>query len=107
MMCRVPGTWLSIVPCLASEQLRCIMTLWMLSLHLGETKMELKINEEQTKVLLKQIFSELLEEKRDLFTEIMVEAIEEIGLANAIREGRQNEFVSEDQVLSILRDNAS
>jgi hypothetical protein len=69
--------------------------------------MELKINEEQTKVLLKQIFSELLEEKRDLFTEIMVEAIEEIGLANAIREGRQNEFVSEDQVLSILRDNAS
>ncbi len=45
------------------------------------------------------MFSELLEEKRDLFTGIMMDAIEEIGLANAIREGRQNEFVSEDQVI--------
>jgi len=68
--------------------------------------MELTISEEQAKVLLKKVFSELLEEKRDLFTAIMMDAIEEIGLANAIREGRQNEFVSEDQILSILRGQA-
>jgi len=68
--------------------------------------MELSLSEEKTKLMLKEVFSELLEEKRDLFTAIMMEAIEEIGLANAIREGRQSEFVSEDQVLAILRGQA-
>ena len=37
---------------------------------------------------------ELMEERRALFLDVILEAIEEIGLANAIREGRQNEFVS-------------
>jgi len=32
--------------------------------------MELIASEERTKGILKQVFSELLEEKRDLFTEI-------------------------------------
>ena len=68
--------------------------------------MELNVSEEKTKLILKEVFSELLEEKRDLFTAIMLDAIEEIGLANAIREGRQDEFVSEDQVLAILRGQA-
>jgi len=68
--------------------------------------MELSVSDEKTKFIIKQVFSELLEEKRDLFTAIMLEAIEEIGLANAIREGRQNEFVSEDQVLATLRGQA-
>ncbi|MBL7162060.1 MAG: hypothetical protein ISS57_05585 [Anaerolineales bacterium] len=68
--------------------------------------MELSVSEEKTKFILKEVFSELLEEKRYLFTEIMMDAIEEIGLANAIQEGRQNEFVSEDQILSILRGQA-
>jgi hypothetical protein len=65
--------------------------------------MELTINEKQAKALLKEVLIELLEEERDLFFEVMLEAIEEIGLANAIREGRQNEFVSEEQILAVLR----
>jgi len=65
--------------------------------------MELTISEDRAKVLLKEVFSELLEEKRDFFTAIMRDAIEDIGLSNAIREGRQNEFVSEDEIFSILR----
>jgi hypothetical protein len=68
--------------------------------------MELTINEKQAKALLKEVLIELLEEERDLFFEVMLEAIEEIGLANAIREGRQNEFVSEEQILAILRGRA-
>ena len=68
--------------------------------------MELSASEEKTKLILKEVFSELLVEKRDLFTEIMMEAIEEIGLANAIREGRQNKFVSEDQALARLKGRA-
>ncbi|HEY73909.1 MAG: hypothetical protein DRJ03_08670 [Chloroflexi bacterium] len=68
--------------------------------------MELTISKKQTKELLKEVLIELVEEKRELFFEVMLEAIEEIGLANAIREGRQGEFVSEDQVLAILRGQA-
>jgi hypothetical protein len=68
--------------------------------------MDLTISEKQAKALLKEVLIELLEEERDLFFEVMLEAIEEIGLANAIREGRQNEFVSEEQILAILRGRA-
>jgi len=68
--------------------------------------MELTISEKDTKELLKGALTELLEEKRDLFLDVVLEAIEEIGLADAIREGRQNEFVSEDQVLAILKGQA-
>jgi hypothetical protein len=68
--------------------------------------MELTINETQAKELLKQIVVELVEEKRDLFYEIIVEALEETGLANAIREGRQNEFVPEAQITAILEGQA-
>jgi hypothetical protein len=65
--------------------------------------MELVISEEQAKELLKEVLVELMEERRDLFLEAMLEAVEEIGLANAIREGRRGEFVSEEEVLAILR----
>jgi len=68
--------------------------------------MELTISEKQAKELLKEVLIELMEEKRDLFLEVMLEAVEEIGLANAILEGRQNEFVGEDQILAILREQA-
>jgi hypothetical protein len=68
--------------------------------------MDLTISEKQAKALLKEVLIELLEEEQDLFFEVMLEAIEEIGLANAIREGRQNEFVSEEQILAILRGRA-
>ena len=64
--------------------------------------MELTIDETKAKELLKQIMVELVEEKRDLFYEIIVEALEEIGLANAIREGRRNEFVPETEIMAIL-----
>jgi len=44
--------------------------------------------------------------RRDLFFEIILEAIKEIGLANAIRQGRQNEFVSEESIVAILEGQA-
>jgi hypothetical protein len=68
--------------------------------------MELTINEKQAKELLKDVMVELMEGKSDLFFELILEVIEEIGLANAIREGRQNEFVSEDRILAILEGQA-
>ena len=61
------------------------------------------LNEEETKNLLRQILVELLEERRSEFHELVVEAIEEVALANAIRAGRKNEFVSEDDVRTVLK----
>ena len=60
------------------------------------------LTQEQTKNLLRQVLVELLEERRSEFHELIVEAIEEVALANAIRAGRKNEFVSEDQIRAVL-----
>ncbi|MCB0231515.1 MAG: hypothetical protein KDH08_02305 [Anaerolineae bacterium] len=68
--------------------------------------MELTLNEVQAKSLLKEIVLELVQERRDWFSEIMVEALEEIGLANAIQEGRQDQFVDEEQIMAILEGQA-
>ncbi len=64
--------------------------------------MEATVNEVQTKALLRQVVLELLQEKRSEFYQIVLEAMEEIGLANAIHEGRRDEFVSEEQITAIL-----
>ena len=64
--------------------------------------MELSISDEKTKALLTEVIVELAKTKREVFYEIMLEALEEVGLANAIAEGRKNKFVSEDDIFSIL-----
>ena len=64
--------------------------------------MESLINEEKTKELLKEILIEMMQSKREIFYEIVLEALEEIGLANAILEGRSNQFVPEEEILEIL-----
>jgi hypothetical protein len=53
-------------------------------------------------MFMKEIIIEMLEEKRDLFYEIILEALEEVALANAIAEGREDKFVSEDRILGML-----
>jgi len=63
----------------------------------------ISLDEKQFKILLKQTLIELFDERRDMFSAIVIEALEEIGLANAIREGRKNEFVSEEEIRSVLR----
>ena len=60
------------------------------------------LDEKQFKTLLKQTLIELFEERRDVFSAILVEALEEIGLANAIREGQNSEFVDEKEIKAIL-----
>ena len=64
--------------------------------------MNVPVNDAQSKELIKEAVIELVREKHDLLLGIIVEAMEEIGLANAIREGRRNEFVSEERITAIL-----
>jgi hypothetical protein len=60
------------------------------------------LDEKQFKVLLKEAIVELFEERQEVFAAIVAEAIEDIGLANAIREGRKNDFVSKEEIDAIL-----
>lgn len=60
------------------------------------------LDEKHFKKLLKETLLELFEERRDVFSAIVVEALEELGLAHAIRDGRREEYVREEEIQSIL-----
>jgi hypothetical protein len=60
------------------------------------------LEEKQLKALLKQAIIELFQERQDLLSETLAEALEEIGLVNAIQEGRKDDFVSEEEIRAIL-----
>lgn len=64
--------------------------------------MELTLDDDKTKQLLTEILLELLHQRRDLFYEIVLDALEEIGLAAAIQEGDETEFVDEAEITAIL-----
>ncbi|MBF0258092.1 MAG: hypothetical protein HQK62_04500 [Desulfamplus sp.] len=64
--------------------------------------MELILNDNKTKALLKEIILELMQERKEWFSEIVLEALEEAALVNAILEGRQSEFIEEQQISAIL-----
>ncbi len=64
--------------------------------------MELIINDTSTKRILKEVMLELVRERQDLFSDIMRDVMEETGLAAAIREGRQDDFVPEAEINAIL-----
>lgn len=65
--------------------------------------MKTTIDEKSDKELLKQAIKELMIENPELFSTVFVEAIEEIGLAKAIKVGRQEDFVSENDILELLK----
>lgn len=67
--------------------------------------MELLLNDKKTKELLTEIMIELMQSKREFFYEIVLEALEEVSLANAIIEGRKNDFVEESKIFSLLDGN--
>ena len=56
----------------------------------------------QLKKVFKQAFAELLQERRDLLCDVFTEVLEDIALANAIKEGEETEVVSREQVTKIL-----
>lgn len=64
--------------------------------------MELTIVDEALKPLIEEVLIKMIQEKREVFYEIFMEALEDIGLGNAIHEGRQNRFVSEERILALL-----
>lgn len=64
--------------------------------------MELTINDEKTKELLTEVLIEMMQQRREVFYEIFREALEDVGLANAISEGRKNNFVDEVAITKLV-----
>ena len=64
--------------------------------------METILEESKVKDLIKQAILELLQEERELFSDLLVEALEDLALTNAIREGGSSEPASRAQVLRAL-----
>lgn len=55
----------------------------------------------QLKEVFKQAFAELLQERRDLLYDVFTEVLEDIALANAIKEGEKTEIVSREQIFKL------
>lgn len=64
---------------------------------------EITLDETKLKELLKVAIFELLTEQKEVFSEILTEALEDIGMETAIKEGENTETVSREQIFSILK----
>lgn len=63
-------------------------------------------DEGKIKQLMKEALIEALQEQKSVFYELIVEAIEDIGLTNAIREGANTEVATKQEVFDILEGRA-
>jgi len=52
--------------------------------------------------VLKEIMVELIQDKKDVMSQIISDALEDVGLAQAIKQGRKNKFVDESRILEML-----
>ena len=68
--------------------------------------MQIVFDEGKLKQVFKEAIIEMLEEKRNLFYDIFFEAMKDIALINAIREGESTESVSKKEIFNILEGNA-
>jgi hypothetical protein len=64
--------------------------------------LEYSLNETQIKDLMKAAILEIFQERRDLFQDLIAEALEDIALVKAIDEGRDSEPVSREAIFEIL-----
>ena len=63
---------------------------------------QLSVDEKKLKNLLKETLIEVIEQKKDLFHDIVAEAIEDIAITNAIKEGESTESISREEVINII-----
>jgi len=55
------------------------------------------------KNIFKEALSEVLEDRQDLFAEIVMEALEDFAMVRAIQEGEESEEVSREEIMQLLR----
>ena len=65
--------------------------------------MKALIEETKIKVLMKEAVGEVFKEKRKMFHDLVVEAIEDMALINAINRGEKTDSVSRSDIFKILK----
>lgn len=60
------------------------------------------LNTNQLKELIKIAIIEILQEQKEVFTDLIIEAMEDIALVKAIEEGKSTEIVSREAIFKIL-----
>ncbi len=68
--------------------------------------MQTLIDDVKLKQLLKEALIEAIEEKRNLFYDLIVDAVEDIAIVRAIQEGENTETISKQEIFNILEDQA-
>ncbi|MDJ1168260.1 hypothetical protein PMG71_02310 [Roseofilum sp. BLCC_M154] len=63
---------------------------------------ELSLDKTELKQLLKTTILELVQEEKEMFSELLAEALEDIAMENAIKEGESSEVVSRDEIFKML-----
>jgi hypothetical protein len=63
---------------------------------------ETTLNTNELKELLKIAIVEILQEQKEIFTDIVTEAMEDIALVKAIEAGENTEIVSREAIFNIL-----
>ncbi len=64
---------------------------------------EIPMTQELLKQAVKDAVAESLREQRDLLHDVFTEVLEDIALAEAIREGRQTGFVDREEVIRLCK----
>jgi hypothetical protein len=57
------------------------------------------------KEVFKQAIIEVMEEKKDLIQDLIIEAMEDLGMIRAIQQGEDTETIDRDEVFHILKEN--
>lgn len=62
----------------------------------------INLDEEQTKLLIKQSLVEMIEARDPALYDLFAEVLEDLALGRAIQEGLESELVSREEVFQIL-----
>ncbi|MBE9138234.1 hypothetical protein IQ254_13730 [Nodosilinea sp. LEGE 07088] len=60
------------------------------------------LNEDRLKDVMKATILEIFQERRELFQELIIEALEDLAMIKAIDEGKDSEPVSRETIFAIL-----
>ena len=74
------------------------------ALNLEERPMQTLIDDNKLKQLLKEALIEAIEDKRSLFYDLIVDAVEDIAMVRAIQEGENTETINKQEIFNILED---
>lgn len=68
--------------------------------------MQTVLDENQLRQVVKDVFVEMFEEKKNVFYDIVIEAMEDVALSHAIKEGEASGTASKQEVFDILEGRA-